>query len=154
MIRQVHKRLTYANVMSTGAVFLALGGSAYAGLQLGRGDVERSNIANGAVNSAKVKNNSLKLRDFRAAERAQLAGPIGPTGPIGPAGAKGDKGDKGDAGNAGTPAVLNRTDLRYGGEDLEASPTANFELIRAVGDFTKQQAGSVIKLTWHAHSRA
>src|SRR5690348_375041 len=58
-------RLTYANVMATIAVFIALGGSAVAGVTLGKYDVKGSNIAPNAVQSPKVKNGSLLARDLR-----------------------------------------------------------------------------------------
>ena len=67
----IRQHLTYANVMATVAVFVALGGGAYA---LGRGDVKSRNIANGAVTrpklhtgavtSAKVEEFGLRLHDL------------------------------------------------------------------------------------------
>ena len=44
-------RLSYANVMSTIAVFVALGGSSYAALKLPRNSVGSAQIRNGAVQS-------------------------------------------------------------------------------------------------------
>jgi hypothetical protein len=69
----VRRRLTYANVMATVAVFIALGAGAYAaGLgrntvkskQIKAGAVKTSEIADGAVNSAKVADGSLSAADF------------------------------------------------------------------------------------------
>ena len=91
-MKQIRKRLTYANVMSSLAVFLILGGAtAFAAVQLGkntvgskqlkRGAVTTAKIKKGAVTNAKIKPGSLKASSFAA---GQL-----------PAGPKGDKGDTG-----------------------------------------------------------
>jgi hypothetical protein len=80
----VRGRLTYANVIATLALFLALGGGAYAASRLPKNSIGSKQIKKNAVNSAKVKNHSLKAADFKA---GQL--PAGPQGPTGPQGAKG-----------------------------------------------------------------
>ena len=77
------------------ALFASVGGSAYAGIRLGRdsvtsrnikdGQVKRRDLARAAVGSAQVQNGSLLAADFKS---GQL-----PAGPAGPQGAKGDKGD-------------------------------------------------------------
>jgi hypothetical protein len=96
-VKQIRKRLTYANVMSSIAVFLVLGGAAFAATQLPKNSVgskqlkknavTAAKIKKDAVNSAKVKNGSLKASDFAA---GQL-----------PAGPKGEKGDRGAQGAVG-----------------------------------------------------
>jgi hypothetical protein len=113
--------------MSTIAVFVALGGGAYAVISLPANSVGSKQIKKGAVTSSKVKNFSLLSKDFRAGQLPAgpvgPAGPTGPQGPVGPAGAsgspgspgsagppgpggaKGDKGDKGDPGTPGTPGT-------------------------------------------------
>ena len=85
VLSKLRARLTYANVMATIAVFVALGGSSYAAVTLKKNSVKSRNIAKNAVTSPKVKNGSLLSRDFKT---GQL--PAGPQGP------KGDKGDQGD----------------------------------------------------------
>jgi hypothetical protein len=82
--------LSYANVMATIAVFLALGGGAYAAMKLPRKSVGSPQLKANAVNSAKVKNRSLRAVDFKA---GQL-----PSGPAGDRGAQGSPGPKGDQG--------------------------------------------------------
>ena len=51
-------KLTYSNVAATLALFLALGGGAYA-ISLGKGSVKRVNIANGAVSTKKLAKNAV-----------------------------------------------------------------------------------------------
>jgi hypothetical protein len=58
-MRRIRERLTYANVMATIAVFLVLGGGAYAASHLPRNSVRSKNIVNGAV---KLADTSSKLR--------------------------------------------------------------------------------------------
>src|SRR5215207_11561827 len=53
-------RLTYANVMSTLAVFVALGGSSYAALQ-----ISGSDIRNRSVPAKKLKRNTITGREVR-----------------------------------------------------------------------------------------
>jgi hypothetical protein len=54
------RRLTYANLMSTVAAFIALGGSSYAALQVGSSD-----ITNNSVRSVDVRNRTLTERDIK-----------------------------------------------------------------------------------------
>lgn len=79
---QLRDRLTYANLMATVAVFIALGGSAYAAAHLKRNSVGTSALRKNAVTSAKVKDGSLLAGDFMA---GQL--PVGERGPQGAPGA-------------------------------------------------------------------
>src|SRR5438128_2406124 len=82
------RHLSYANVAATLALFIALGGGAYAALSLPRN----------SVTTVQVKNGSLLAKDFG---KGQLK--PGPRGPAGPAGAAGGKGAAGGAGAPGTP---------------------------------------------------
>ena len=54
------RRLSYANVMSTLALFVALGGSSYAALSIDGSTIERRSIA-----AAKIKRNSITGREVR-----------------------------------------------------------------------------------------
>lgn len=109
MFSKLRAAVTYANVMATVAVFLALCGGAYAALQIPKNSVGPPQIKSNAVASSKVKNGSLMASDFKAGQLpAGAQGPQGPTGAqgpqgnVGPAGPKGDKGDTGPlAGPAG-----------------------------------------------------
>jgi hypothetical protein len=82
------------------ALFVALGGSSYAALQLPRGSVGTKQLKNNAVTSPKVKNNSLLVRDFRASQRSLLRGPAGARGPQGAQGLPGPAGASGAPGSA------------------------------------------------------
>jgi hypothetical protein len=59
-VNQIRKRLTYANVMSSIAVFLVLGGAtAFAASQLGRNSVGSKQLKRNAVTAAKIKKNAV-----------------------------------------------------------------------------------------------
>lgn len=85
--------LSYANVMATVAVFIALGGSSYAALR-----ITGKNVKNGTLTGADVKNRSLTGTDIKdkslgpADFNGSVQGPKGDTGPRGP---KGDTGEPG-----------------------------------------------------------
>jgi hypothetical protein len=105
-------RLSYANVVATIALFVALGGSGYAAVTLPQNSVTSKSIKNGQVNtadlaknavtSAKVKDFSLLSKDFKPGELgAGSPGATGPPGPKGDTGAIGLQGPKGDTGAIG-----------------------------------------------------
>jgi hypothetical protein len=104
--------LSYANVMSTIATFVALGGTSYA---VARNSVGNAQLKRNAVTSLKVKDRSLRARDLAPATRVGLRGSRGlrgPTGPQGPAGSV--------ASGALTPEAWQRLELiggwaNYGG---------------------------------------
>lgn len=59
-MKQIRKRLTYANLMSTIAVFLVIGGaSAFAATQLGKNTVGTKQLKKNAVTAAKIKKNAI-----------------------------------------------------------------------------------------------
>ena len=59
-MKQIKKRLTYANVMSSIAVFLVLGGgAAFAAGQLGKNSVGTKQLKKNAVTRAKIKKNAV-----------------------------------------------------------------------------------------------
>lgn len=76
-------RLSYANVVSTVALVLALGGTgAYAAEKL-----DGKDLKNESVTGKKVKNGTVTAQDL--AGGVVTTGPAGPQGPAGPAGARG-----------------------------------------------------------------
>jgi hypothetical protein len=64
-VKQIRKRITYANVMSSIAVFLVLGGgAAYAAKKIGSNEIKGNSITTGkikknAVTASKIKKNSI-----------------------------------------------------------------------------------------------
>jgi hypothetical protein len=81
-MKRVLGNLTYANVMATVAVFIALGGASYAAIKLPRNSVGAKQLKAGAVTPAKLNQ----------ASRSALVGPAGAPGPQGPAGPAGHAG--------------------------------------------------------------
>ena len=97
-------RPSYASVVSTMALFVALGGTSYAAVAItGRdvkdGSLTGSDLKDGSVGSRDVKNGTLLAADFKA---GQL--PRGVAGPSGAAGLQGATGPAGPAGPAGASA--------------------------------------------------
>jgi hypothetical protein len=82
------------------ALFVALGGTGYAALKLPKNSVGAKQIKRNAINSAKVRNRSLKVVDFGA---GQL--PAGRRGPQGQRGANGTNGTQGPPGTFGAVTV-------------------------------------------------
>lgn len=78
------ERLTFANVTSLLALFVALGGTGYAATSLPANSVGNAQLKADAVGSGKVRDGSLKAKDF--ADGQLPAGARGATGPAGPAG--------------------------------------------------------------------
>jgi hypothetical protein len=95
----IRMRLSYANVMATLAVFLALGGGAVAATQLSKNSVGTSQLRNGAVTPKKLS----------PAAKPHVAGVPGPPGQQGVQGIPGPKGDPGNANTGlatGLPATV------------------------------------------------
>jgi hypothetical protein len=59
LVKQIQKRLTYANVMSSIAVFMVLGGAAVAATQLPKNSVGKKQLKANAVTQAKIKRNAV-----------------------------------------------------------------------------------------------
>jgi hypothetical protein len=92
-------KLTYANVMSTLGVFIALGGVYYAATNLPKSSVGTKQLKANAVNSGKVKDYSLGAQDFAPGQLP--AGKEGTQGPQGALGAEGEQGLEGPQGPQG-----------------------------------------------------
>jgi hypothetical protein len=81
-MRRFRLRITYANVTATLALFVALGGGAYAAAalpansvgtkQLKKNAVQRTDIKNNAVNGSKVRNNAITGADVRESALAKV----------------------------------------------------------------------------------
>jgi hypothetical protein len=88
------------------ALFIALGGTSYAAVNLSANSVGARELKKQAVGSPELKNGSVTKRDLRPRLVASLRGAGGPTGPVGP---KGDAGPTGPAGPAGPAATAAET---------------------------------------------
>lgn len=97
------KRPSPALVISCLALFVALGGGAYAAIALPKNSVGAKQLKANAVTSAKVADGSLAATDFAAGQLpAGQTGPAGPKGADGARGAQGEPGPVGATGPAGT----------------------------------------------------
>jgi hypothetical protein len=116
-LNQIRKRLTYANVMSSLAVFLILGGGvAFAATKLGKNSVGTKQIKNGAVTGAKIKKRTItgaqvnlaKLGTVPSANTAATAGTanaLSPPEAIHLVGMPGQPGFEGGSVGYGEPGV-------------------------------------------------
>ena len=132
---RLNGRLTYANAVATLALFISLGGSGYAAVQLSANSVhsreiadhqvKSADIARNAVTSAAVRDHSLLGKDFRAGQLP--TGASGPQGLPGPAGRDGSDGKDGGAGPAGpfSDALPSGKTMRgvFAGQDNDSGAT-------------------------------
>jgi hypothetical protein len=99
MLSSLRSKLSFANIVSLIALFVALGGTGYAAMTLPRDSVGSSQIRThavgpselktGAVSSRAVRDRSISLGDLSPTARASLRGQSGPQGPAGPTGPAG-----------------------------------------------------------------
>lgn len=87
MLHRLLNRLSYANVVATLALFIALGGTSYAALKLPKNSVGSTQIKTGAVHTGEIANRTIRLGDISLSARSSLRGQVGSQGPQGPAGA-------------------------------------------------------------------
>jgi hypothetical protein len=73
-MRKLLNRLNYANVMATIAVFMVLGGGAFAAVRLGKNAVKAKNIAAGAVKTKKIANNAVTQQKIKPLTFAAASG--------------------------------------------------------------------------------
>lgn len=103
--------LSYANVVSSLALFVALGGTSYAVASLPKNSVGDRQLKSGAVSGSKLKDDAVttsKIKDgsVTAADLsldAAVSGPRGPRGEAGPTGPAGATGPAGPGAEAAEP---------------------------------------------------
>ena len=107
---RLRARLSFANVVSVIALFIALGGTGYAAIVLPANSVGTPQLKKDSVTAAKVKDGTLKAADFA---RGQLK--EGSQGPAGPRGAAGPAGPAGPAGTIDSVLYYSKvqSDVRY-----------------------------------------
>jgi hypothetical protein len=86
----IRAKLSYANVTATAALFVALGGTGYAAIELPRNSVGaeqirprsvgQSELRSGSVNSRVLRNKSIRLTDISVRAQEALHGEQGPPG--------------------------------------------------------------------------
>jgi hypothetical protein len=146
MQRVLAGRPSPAMVVALLALFVALGGTSYAALNLPRNSVgtrqlkknavTAAKLHKNAVTSVKVKAHSLLAKDF---ESGQLpAGPQGPQGPQGNAGPQGATGPTGANGVSVTSQTLPSGSLNcpYGGSSFRAANGTTYACTGAGYQFT------------------
>jgi hypothetical protein len=102
--RSARRRPSAGVVLAIVALFVALGGSSYAAVSvLPRASVGTPQLKQSAVNSKKVQDGSLLVKDFKQGELP--AGPQGPQGTQGDQGPQGPQGPSGPSGPQGAPGI-------------------------------------------------
>lgn len=95
LLSRIRSRLSYANVMASIAVFIALGGSSYAAIKItGR------NVVDGSLTGRDIKNRSVGVVDLGRGAIKSLKGSKGEGGERGPQGPQGPAGPQGPSGEA------------------------------------------------------
>lgn len=136
-VKRIFEELSYANVVATLALFVALGGTGYAISKLPKDSVKAKQIAksavgspeikDGAVGAAEVADGSLLLNDFASGQM--------PSGPQGPAGADGRDGVDGEDGKTGPPGPT------FASARTDRVPAPNPDLILTSRTITTPAAG-------------
>jgi len=116
MLTRFRSQLSYSNVMATIAVFVALGGSSYAALQLPRNSVGATQIKRDAVRQAELRSNSVGSGEIKKAT-------IRPSD-LNPTAVTLFKGQKGDQGTPGLAAAKYFVTADPGGGRLRGNATS------------------------------
>ena len=133
--------LTYANAVSSLALFIALGGSSYAAITLPRNSVGSAQIRTAAVTGSEIKNGAIHSTDIAKGTRTALHGAAGPTGPAGAAGAQGP---------AGAPAVSYFAAISPAGVATRGDATSAAHVEGGSGSYTVGFARSVSSCAYTA----
>jgi hypothetical protein len=123
------------------ALFIALGGGAYAATKISKNSVGTAQLKSNAVISSKVKNRSLLAVDFKAGQLPR--GPKGDQGDQGIQGLKGDKGAKGDKGDAGTFDTSNFYTKSQSDSNFVAKDSSGVVNVPTTGTTTVRTHGTV-----------
>jgi hypothetical protein len=142
----LRRHLTYANVAATLALFLALGGAAYAATTLPRNSVGTAQLKAQAVTAAKIAKKTRKqLQGARGPAGAQgpqgKAGKQGQKGATGAKGAQGTRGEKGDPGTGPAFEVFTASSRPTPGQILAQTLGAGAYVVTADVRVTNTAAG-------------
>lgn len=99
MLRRFASRLSYANVMATGAMFIALGGASYAAIKLPANSVGSRQLKRQAVTPTKVSPKTVALFKGQKGDTGPKGAPCPASDPacVGPRGATGATGPPGSS---------------------------------------------------------
>jgi len=115
-LKQLRKRLTYANVMSSIAVFLVLGGGAAIAAGLAKNSVGPKQLKKNAVTSAKIKNNAVtaaKIQNGAITGAKVNLGSLGTVPNATHAGTADNAGNANTANNANAVGGVGAAELSY-----------------------------------------
>lgn len=130
---QGRKRIGYPHVVSTLALFVALGGTSYAALKLPSNSVGNAQLRKNAVTGAKVKDGSLSLVDL--SHSGILRGPVGPQGATGPAGIQG---------TPGLAGAIGPSDAYHAGGNGDVGLSTQPNVPTAIAELTSLPAGQYV----------
>jgi hypothetical protein len=120
-LKQIRKRLTYANVVSSIALFLVLGGATALAAGLAKNSVGSKQIKKNAVTTAKIKNNAVttgKIKNGAITGAKVNLGSLGTVPNAAHANSADSAGSAGSAGNANTVGGVGVAELDYRAEDV------------------------------------
>ena len=139
---KLRQGFSFANVMSMVAVFIALGGGAYAAVKAN--SVGAKQIKPNAVRSDEVKDGSLLPADLAVGALSEQ-GPAGATGPAGLAGAAGTSGGRGATGPQGvTGPSGSLTSSAYGSNSSSTGLVSSPIDVPVSVSITTQSAGRIL----------
>jgi hypothetical protein len=143
-VSRLRSRLTYANAMSTIAVFVVLGGTATAA-----SIITGKQIKNSSITSTDIKNGSLLASDFKKGQlKRGKTGKSGKTGAAGKNGTSGKNGVNGLRGLQGGPGVVSVANAAGEIVDIPGHPSSTPDPTFTDPGFTF--AGPTVSVTTNA----
>src|SRR3954470_13003115 len=154
-------RITYANVVASLALFVAIGGSSYAALSVTGAQVRDGSLTGRDVRNGSLTGNDIHDRSLGAADFAPGQLPAGPAGPKGEPGAAGPAGPQGDAATTGLHVVTKAIAIGAngvafpellcpGGEKATGGGTSSDTNVRTVANEPSTDTDNSTPIGWHA----